>query len=183
MTALTMTRRTALGTGLTLVSLAGSVGAAAATRHLELGSADALLVDDAIALPDPVAAFVQARGRTMPVIGVQLDAGGYAGLMRVLDRSRALTGISSGAVLFCVERIAAEHGFRLTGHRQSCSSRLCKDARREDVLAFLGGTTPLDTDAVPRSRAYRPSHADQMLHAWIMHKAVGSRPRQGVREA
>ena len=54
----------------------------------------------------------------MPVVEVRLDAAGQAGLMRVLDKSHGIVGISSGATLFCLERIAWDHGFRLTGRSQ-----------------------------------------------------------------
>ncbi|MDB6012477.1 MAG: hypothetical protein JWL65_4727 [Gammaproteobacteria bacterium] len=180
-----ITRRTAVGAGLTFAAVActAAVGAYGATtrRRREAGSIDALLIDETIEIPRQMAAFIEAR-QTLPVVGIQLDAAAHAGLRRVLNKSHAIVGISSGATLFCLERIAWDHGFRLTGRRQRCASDPDDDAFRQDVAAFLSGAQPAAASPSPRASAYRPSRADGMLHAWVMQKSASPQLRQGRRD-
>lgn len=123
-------------------------------------------------MPRQMAAFIKASSRTLPVVGIQLDAAAHAGLMRVLDKSQAIVGISSGATLFCVERIAWDHGFRLTERSQQCADDLTDDAFRRDVAAFLSRSHAPAASPSPLARAYRPSRADGTLHAWVMQKSA-----------
>jgi hypothetical protein len=132
---------------------------------------DALLIDETIELPGPMAAFIGASRRTLPVVGVRLDAAAHAGLKRVLNGSHAIVGVSSGATLFCLERIGWDHGFRLTGRSERSTSAPGCDALRRDVAALLGGAARLPATILsPAARAYRPSRVDGTLHAWVMHK-------------
>jgi hypothetical protein len=119
-----------------------------------------------------LAAFIKAASRTVPVIGIRLDAAAHAGLLRVLDQSQAIAGISSGAALFCMERIGWDHGFRLTGRSQRCAGDLGADACQQDVTEFLREASGPAASALPLARAYRPSRADGTLHAWVMQKSV-----------
>jgi len=180
-----VTRRTAIGAGLAFAAVACSaaVGASApTTRHRrEARSIDALLIDEGIEMSRSLAAFIEARRRALPVVGIELDAPGQVELMRVLDKSQGIVGVSSGATLFCLERIAWDHGFRLTARSQRCAGETGGDACREDVAAYLAGAQLPAANSTPLARAYRPSRADGMLHAWVMHKT--SAPfRQSRRE-
>ena len=180
-----VTRRTAIGAGLAIAAVACSaaVGAyAPATRHRrDARSIDALLIDENIELSRSMVAFIEANRRALPVVGIELDAPGQVGLMRVLDRSQAIVGVSSGATLFCLERIAWDHGFRLTARSERCAGGPGDDECLQDVAAYLAEAQPLAVSSTPFARAYRPSRADGMLHAWLMQK---SRPqlRQSPRE-
>ena len=127
-----------------------------------------LLIDETIEMPRQMAAFIKASRQRLPVLGIQLDAAAHAGLMRVLNSSRAIVGISSGATLFCLERLAWDHGFRLRGRSQWCASEPGDEAFSQDLAAMLSGASagPL------ASCAYRPSRADATLHAWVIHKSA-----------
>jgi hypothetical protein len=120
--------------------------------------------------------------QALPVVAIQLDAAEQAGLRRVLDTSHAIVGISCGATLFCLERIAWDHGLRLTGRSQRCASNSGDDACRQDVAAFLSGAHPLAASPSLLTRVYRPSRADGLLHVWVMQKSASPQLRQGRRE-
>jgi hypothetical protein len=96
--------------------------------------------------------------------------------------SFAIVGISSGATLFCLERIGWDHGFRLTGRSRRCAGDPGGDACREDVAAFLSGVHPPAASTSLLARAYQPSRADGMLHTWIMQKSASPQFRQGRRD-
>ena len=170
-----VTRRTAIGAGLAFATLACSaaVGAYGPTaRHRrEARWIDALLIDKTIEMSRPMAAFIEANRRALRVVGIELDAPGQVGLMRVLDKSQAIVGVSSGATLFCLERIAWDHGFRLTARSERSAGDPGDDACRQDVAAYLAGAQPVAASSSPLVRAYRPSRADGMLHAWVMQKS------------
>ena len=170
-----LTRRTAIGAGLAFAAVACFAAAgeyAPATRHRrDARSMDALLIDQRIEMSRAMAAFIEANRRAVPVVGIELDAHGQVELMRVLDKSKAIVGVSSGATLFCLERIAWDHGFRLTARSERCAGKPGDDACRQDVAAYLAGVQPLAAKSTPLARAYRPSRADGMLHAWVMQKS------------
>ena len=172
-----VTRRVVLGAGMAFTSLGCAAGfgvyAQTAQRRGDAQAIDALLVDESIEMPRDIAAFIAAGTWKVPIVGIQLDAAAYARLMRILDESRTVAGISSGATLFCLERIAWDHGFRLTGRTQQCASDPSQEAR-QDVAAFLGGAHPAASPSI-LTRAYRPSRADGMLHAWVMQKSAAGR--------
>jgi hypothetical protein len=181
-----VTRRTVLGAGLAFASVAFTAGFGAygptARPRPEVRSIDVLLIDESIEMPRQMAAFIKASGRALPVVGIQLEAAAQAGLRRVLDKSHAVVGISSGATLFCLERIAWDHGFRLTGRTQRCASDPGDEACRQDVAAYLSGAHPPAASSSLLARAYRPSRADGMLHAWVMQKSASPQLRQGRRD-
>lgn len=181
-----VTRRTAIGAGLAFASMACTAGfgasGSASRRRPVVRSIDALLIDETIELPSALAAFLDASRRALAVVGIQLDAAGYAGLMRVLHKGHTLVGISCGATLFCVERIAWDHGFRLTRRSERCVSDPGDDAWRQDVAGFLSSALPPAASPSPLARAYRPSRADGTLHAWVMQKSASPQFRQGRRE-
>ena len=132
-------------------------------------------------MPRDIAALITGGRWRFPVVAIQLDAAAYARLMHVLDNSLVIVGISSGATLFCLERIAWDHGFRLTARSQRCAgdpSLAC----RQDVAAFLGGMQPHVANTSLLTRTYQPSRVDGTLHAWVMKKSARPQFRQGPRE-
>jgi hypothetical protein len=181
-----ITRRTAVGAGLALAAVACNAGvgvygsSTGGRRHTR--SIDALLVDETIQMPHQMAAYIEARRPTLPVVAIQLDAAAHAELRRVLSDSRAVVGISCGAALFCLERIAWDHGFRLIGRSQRCANELHADACQQEVDAFLNGGHSIAASAASLARAYRPSRADGMLHAWVMQKSGSTQFCHGRRE-
>lgn len=181
-----MTRRTVLSAALALGSVACTAAfdgcGPSARAHRQARPIDALLIDESIEMSRQLAAFIKASRRTLPVVGLQLDAAAQTGLRRFLDRSHAIVGISLGATLFCLERIAWDHGFRLTGRSQRCASDPGDEACRQDVAAYLSGMHPLAAIPSLSTRAYRPSRADGLLHVWVMQKSASPQLRQGRRE-
>lgn len=177
-----LTRRTVLGAGAALTAVActasfAAYGASARYRR-DARSIDALLVDETVEMPRRMAEIVNATSRTLPVVRVRLDAAAHAGMMRVLDTSHTLIGLSSGATLFCLERLGWDHGFRLTERSQWCASDLDDDACRLDVAAFFRRTHSPAASAALRVHAYRPSRADGALHAWVMQRSARPQVRR-----
>lgn len=167
-----ITRRTVLGVGLAGAATAYGTGfkANAATPSVRARPIDALLVDKNVEMPRQIAAYIGARSQILPVFAIALDAAGYSGLMQLFNKSQAIAGISSGATLFCLERLAWNHGYRLTGRSQQCLSALNGQLCQKDVAAFL---TTAHSPALPHSRglsSFRPSQADDTLHIWVMQK-------------
>lgn len=172
-----LTRRTVFHTGLAFAALACSTELGAgvlAARGRSDPSIDALLVDETIAMPGAVAAIIADRGRALPIVGVRLDAASHGGLMRVLERSQSIVGISSGATLFCLERIAWDHGFRLTKRRHHVAGDSLDEACCRDVAALLTGAHARAAMVSAAVRAYRPSRSDGALHTWVMQKPATS---------
>ena len=134
-------------------------------------SIDALLIDETIEMPHALTAFIAASGRTLPIVGVRLDAASHSGLMRTLDKSHALVGISSGATLFCLERLAWDYGFRMAGRTERHAANPGDNVWRQEMTALLSGALPTVERPTPIARAYRPSRADGTLHTWILQKA------------
>jgi hypothetical protein len=178
-----ITRRTVLKAGLAFTAAACTAGFGAhdptAQRRGEVRSIDALLFDETIEMPRQMSTFIKASRQTLPVFGIQLDAVSHAGLMRVLNESQAIVGISSGATLFCLERLAWDPGFRLTGRSQRCASDQGNDTCWRDVAAFLSEAHPLAANPSSLVRAYRPSRGDGTLHVWAMQKYAGPQFNQG----
>ena len=179
-----ITRRTVLGAGIafTAGTCTTAIGAYDPTaRHPpgEARSIDALLIDETIEMPGQMSTLIKASRQTLPVVGIHLDAVSHAGLMGVLNKSQAIVGISSGATLFCLERIAWDHGFRLIERSQQCADDTDDDTCRREVAAFLSGAHPLAASASPVVRAYRPSRVDGTLHAWAMQKYAGPQLKHG----
>jgi hypothetical protein len=175
-----MTRRTAIGTGLVAMSLGTVAGAAIRSAERPFG---ALLVDENAVLPDQLTAFVKLQSRTIPVVSVRLDAAGYAGVKRAFTRYQSVLGISCGSTLFCLERIAWDHGLRLTGRSEHCRDNQDNDACRSDLAAMLGGMQPSAGGASSGVRAYQPSRVDGTLHIWSLRKSTVALPRHRGLEA
>jgi hypothetical protein len=181
-----ITRRSVLGAGLAFASMAYSAGLRAfahtSSRNLGPQPSDVLLLDSDIELPDQLAVFLNGRHTKSTVIPLHLDAASHAGLMRVLNDNHAIIGISSGATLFCLERLAWDHGFRMTGRTQACVSAFGDKACHGDMKAFIDGARSSAAGTTSIAQTYRPSRADGLLHAWAMQKSAGVHPRQNRRE-
>jgi hypothetical protein len=180
-----MTRRTALGAGVALAAAGCAAGftafeTCAHRRHTR--PIDALLIDKTIEMPRQITALIKAGAQKWPVIGVQLDAPAHAGLMQVLNKSSAIVGISSGATLFCLERLGWDHGFRLCTRSHWCAADLDGDACQQEVAALLGGAPSSTASPSPLARSYRPSRADETLHGWCMQKSAPRAARSDRRE-
>ena len=186
-----VTRRTAIGTGLAfssmaLASMTGFAGFEAfdpLDRQREASSVDAMLIDETIEMPAEMAAFIDDYRRALRVVGVRLDAAAHAGLRRVLGDSHAIVGLSSGATLFCLERIAWDHGLRLTGRSERCAIDAGDHSWRNALAEYLGRVHPSAASLSPLARAYRPTRGDGLLHAWRMQKSSSPQFRSGPREA
>lgn len=161
-----------MGIGMTVASAALATGlkAYAATPGIHPQPIGALLVDKSIPMSPQLSAYIDARRQMLPVVAIDLDAAGYSGLMALLDKSHALAGISSGATLFCLERLAWNHGYRLTGRTQQCLSALNDQACQQDLAAFLLAAHSPDARPSSGTTSYRPSHSDDTLHVWVMQK-------------
>jgi len=181
-----MTRRTAVGAGLAFTAAVCTAGFGAydptARRRGEVLAIDALLIDESIAMPRRMLTFIEANKRVLPIVGIGLDAAAQAGLRRLFGQSHAIAGLSSGATLFCLERIAWDHGFRLTERSGQCARDPSDHTCRRELAAFLGGAYLSAASPSPVARAYRPSRADGMLHAWVMQKS-GPQFRRSRQEA
>jgi hypothetical protein len=155
---------------------------AIAPHRREARMIDALLVDQDIEPPAHIAALLKAARTHLPVVQIDLDAAGLIRLRSVLGESQTLAGVSSGATLFCLERICWDHGFRLTRRSQTHSHTPSGDAFEQDVAAFVGGIHLAASSPSPKARDYRPSRADETLHAWVLQTSATSPFRTGPRE-
>jgi hypothetical protein len=181
-----ITRRTVLGTGIALASAAVSVGFAAApalARGGQFGPKfDAILIDQQAVLPREISAALLADHPRLPVVAVHLDAASHADLMRVFAGSKAIVGVSTGATLFCLERMAWDHGYRLTERMQHCGGDFGAAQCQQDLAAFLNGAQLWASKLGHPLQGYRPSRADDMLHIWAMRKSDAALLRQARRE-
>jgi hypothetical protein len=175
-----ITRRTVLSAGLALTAAACTAAIGAEypikRKRLKARAIDALLIDETIEIPGEMSEIIEISRRTFPVIGIQLDAASHAALLSVLTKSQAIVGVSSGATLFCLERMAWDHGLRLTERLQRCSSDLGDNPCWRDIDYLLSAAHPLATSHSPVLRAYRPSRVDGTLHFWTMQKYADSQP-------
>lgn len=178
-----MTRRTAMGTGLALLSVVGTAHVGVYGRTAASEGSDALLIDGGIAMPQPVTAFIEACRQATSVVEIRLDAAAYSQLKHIFSESRVITGVTSGATLFCLERIAWDHGFRLTARTQRSDCNLDSKACARAVTEFLAGAYPAAMHSLPAIGTYRPSQMDGTLHAWTMHKSARSHFSLDWREA
>lgn len=169
-----ITRRTSLGIGLAAsaacVTGLGACAPSSARRSI-LGSIDALLVDSDVNVTGPLAALIAASRQKYPALGVKLDARNHTRLNRLMSSSQTLAGLSSGATLFCMEHMARDHGFRLTAR---CQQGASEDTCLSDVADLLRGIMPASTGMTEALQTYRPSRADNTLHAWVMQKSSPS---------
>jgi hypothetical protein len=151
-------------------------------RRREARAIDAMLIDETIEIPGQMSMLTEASRLTLPVVGIQLDAASHAGLMSVLNKSQAIVGVSSGATLFCLERMAWDHGLRLTERIQRCASDSDDASCWRDVADLLSAAHPLAASPSPVVRAYQPSRVDGTLHVWTMQRYADPQFSHGRQE-
>ncbi|WP_408591004.1 hypothetical protein [Novosphingobium sp.] len=167
-----ITRRALLGNALVAASTIGPAGAAIAgvlppgvQTHRTIS---ALLIDRTVRQPRELSALIEVSRRSMPVVDLTLDAVAHNTLQQCLRDNEALVGISSGATLFCLERLAWDHGHRLTV-RAEANGTDCSSLRRA-AAAFLSGARPAAAPGLSPPGAYAPSRADGVVHVWIIER-------------
>lgn len=175
-----ITRRETLGGGLAAVAAMAAPMLAATPASAAPGvdalRLDALLVDDAIHLPAAITALVEVLQPATTIVPLRLDAAGLADVARVLRRGAVVAGISSGASLFCLERIAWDSGFRLASRRAvSATGATFEDCRRELAPVLQGQVSTAGNLAAIRH--YAPSRTDGVVHVWLLHKPARNVPR------
>jgi hypothetical protein len=179
-----VTRRKVLGAGLAIVSVSGAIGLNSPSRRRvvkdqtglpELG---ALMLDERLGVSKTLVAHLRNRNPGLPFLTIRLDSPALTKLKQVFERSQMVAGISCGATLFCLERIAWDHGYRIA--RRSEHEFNAKVARTSEnnatVLALADAiiaNRPESSTAISLAgRTYRPSGRDHTLHAWVMQRAA-----------
>lgn len=165
-----VTRRSAIVGGLAAASMA--TGAGAAICRKQQSPFQVLLFEEEVTLPDHLTAFAGLQARTMPVEVLRLDASGYAGINRILALNSSVLGISSGATLFCLERMGWDHGFRLMARSEHCVGNRDSEACRRELAAFLGAAEGPGARSHPSVRSYQPRRTDGAVHVWAMRKPM-----------
>ncbi len=162
-----ITRRVMLGSALVAAAAVGPAWAALARSGLPPRTINALLIDRTIPLPRTLAALIETDRQGMPVVDLTLDAGAHSALQQTLRASGAVVGISCGATLFCVERMAWDYGHRLTARTQRSSA--ASGDWDGDLAAIAGGGT------VSQPPAYAPSRSDGLIHVWMIERKRSAR--------
>ncbi|NMN04590.1 MULTISPECIES: hypothetical protein [unclassified Novosphingobium] len=170
------TRRAMLGGALALAGGAG-LGAGAQAR-VAWRPIDAVVIDGRAPLPRELSGRLAAAPAS--VLQFTPDVTGYAAMARMFADSQAVSGVTSGATLFCLEQIAADHGFRLTGHAcHAADDPACSRA----LGTALGAIAPA-APAMQAGRAtYNRSCEAGRLHVWTMHKRAGAPLRAARQES
>jgi hypothetical protein len=167
-----ITRRVLLGSALVAASAIAPAFARVPGAISRSGPAprtiEALLVDQTILMPRELSALIAAGRHTVPIVDLTLDAGAHNGLQQTLRESGALVGISSGATLFCVERMAWDHGHRLTARSPRSAANMA--SCRSDLAAMMSGARPAATSRSAQLGAYAPSRLDGLLHVWVIER-------------
>ncbi len=170
-----MTRRTALQAALALATAAVRPTAALSDEALQPGSIhrhavslDGLFIDETIQLSGTLLDWLYAARHTLPVVGVRLDARSHESLQQALSSGRTFLGCSTGATLFCLERMAWEHRLRLTDRRTLPIAQLNLQTLRQTVATVVDERPSHVASPVTAVRTYRPSRTDGLLHIWLM---------------
>jgi hypothetical protein len=185
-----VTRREVLGAGVALASVSGAIGLGSANRvsavtdQAGLPKVGAMVLDESLSVSSSVADVLHRRQHGLCLLTIGLDASRSIELKQLFNKSQIIAGLSSGATLFCLERIAWDYGYRVTRRSEYEFNANAADALANDatVLALadkLFSSQPAFFAAAlaPSNRTYRPSMADDTLHAWIMQPAVTSKNR------
>jgi len=185
-----VTRREVLGVGLAFASVSGAIGLYSATKarpvkdQTGLPKVGAMLVDEHLGIAALLVYFFQNRKPDLPFLTLRLDSFASTELKPIFNSVQVIAGISSGATLFCLERIAWDHGYRMTRRSEHEFTATAATASANDatILALADAIVSNRPESfaaaiAPASRAYRPSMTDDTLHAWIMQRAVTSKQR------
>jgi len=185
-----ITRREVLGVGLALTSISCAIGlnlacgVTAVKDHTGLPKLGAMVLDESLSVSPTLIDVLHHRKHDLSLLTIGLDAFRSIELKHLFNSGQMIAGLSSGATLFCLERIAWDHGYRMT--RRSEHEFVATAASSPDSDA----TVSVLAEAIIRDRpesfaaaiatgghAYRPSMTDDTLHAWIMQTAVTSKQR------
>jgi hypothetical protein len=185
-----VTRRKVLGAGLAITSVSGAVALYSGTElsavkdPTGLAKVGSLVLDERLGISTAWVDFLHDRKPELRVLTIGLDSFVAIELKPVLSSGHVIAGISSGATLFCLERIAWDHGYRVS--RRSEHDFVATVANSPDNDATLrvladaiisGRPDSFAAEIAPAGHAYRPSMTDDTLHAWIMQTAVTSKQR------
>lgn len=182
-----VTRREVLGAGLALTAISSAIGSYSVTaveEHSGIPKAATLVLDESLGVSTALVDFLHNRKPDLSLLTIRLDSFASTELKPLLNSARMIAGISSGATLFCLERIAWDYGYRVTRRSEHKFKAQTVGARKNDE-AFLAIAHAIISNQpesfaaaiAPSSRGYRPSMTDDTLHAWIMQTAVTSKQR------
>ena len=87
-------------------------------------------------------------------------------------------GISSGATLFCVERIAWDSGLRIARRSQHGCDQASDLAGIRELAAALDGACPALPGHLAALATLQPAHGDNTLHIWTLRGGPGSSAKQ-----
>jgi hypothetical protein len=186
-----VTRREIVGAGLAVAALSGAIGLNSAfgreavKDHTGLPKAElpdvvAMMLDESLGISTALVDGLRRRKPGLPILAIRLDSFALNELKPLFKSARAIAGISSGATLFCLERIAWDHGYRITRRSEHAfgANAAVEDDATVLVLAeaiISGGPEAFAAPIATGRHVYRPSRADNTLHAWIMQTAVTAR--------
>lgn len=186
-----VTRREVLGAALALATFSGAIGLNSIRRmgavkdQSGLPTLDAIMLDEGLGVSTALVDLLHNRQPEPPLLTIRLDSFASIELKHIFNSAQVIAGISSGATLFCLERIAWDYGYRITRRSEHQFNARTPNALENDatVLALadkIMSNRPESFAAAlaPASRAYRPSSVDDTLHAWIMQTAVTSKKRR-----
>ena len=134
----------------------------------------ALLTDYEVDESSRCAQDLRTQLQGITILPATLDAKFYGELNMLFRSHRSIGGITTGAALFCLERIAWDHGLRLAWRRSFTLAATGHDALPFPMLArsFTGDSRAL-TPSNP-IRGYRNSRSDRLIHAWILNPKPAS---------
>jgi len=184
-----VTRREVLGAGVALASISSAIGlnsaygASAVKDHTGLPKVDTLVLDEGLGVSTTVADVLHHRTPDLSLFTLGLDAVTSIRLKHLFNSAQVIAGISSGATLFCLERIAWDYGYRITRRSEHEFSAKANALENDATVLALAdkiiSNKPESFAAAiaPTTRAYRPSRTDDTLHAWIMQTTVTAKNR------
>jgi hypothetical protein len=185
-----VTRREVLGAGVALASISGAIGLSSAhivsavTGQAGSPKVGAMVLDESLSVSSTVIDVLHRHQHDLSLLTIGLDAPGSIELKRLFNEGQMIAGLSSGATLFCLERIAWDYGYRVTRRSEhdfntNVAHALANDATVLALADKIISNQPESFAAALAltSRAYRPSMTDDTLHTWIMQTAVASKTR------
>jgi hypothetical protein len=178
-----VTRREVLGAGLAFASISGAIGlnstyrVSAVKDQVVLPKVGTLVLDEGLGVSTSLVDVLHHRTPDLSFLTLGLDAVTSIELKHLFNSAQTIAGLSSGATLFCLERIAWDYGYRITRRSEHAFSANAANENDATVLALANKIITNKPEAfataiAPTNRAYRPSRADDTLHAWIMETAV-----------
>jgi hypothetical protein len=185
-----VTRREVLGAGLAFASVSAAIGlnSAGSVRAVKdqtgLPVVGAMVLDGRLGISAMLADLLHNRKPDLPFLTIGLDSFTSIELKPIFNSALMIAGISSGATLFCLERIAWDYRYRITRRSEHEFKATAANATDNDATvvaladAIISNKPETFAAAIaPASRAYRPSMTDDTLHAWIMQTTVTSKQR------